>query len=116
MPLQLEALPALYGDSLLLHYGTKADPRLIIIDGGPKTVYANSLRPRLAEIKESRSPNDPLPVRLVMVSHIDEDHIKGILDLAAELDDAQGQRLVAVQELWHNAFTDILGDEDDKFL
>jgi hypothetical protein len=116
MPLQLEALPALYGDSLLLHYGTKAKPGLIIIDGGPKTVYANSLRPRLAEIKASRSPDEPLPVRLVMVSHIDEDHIKGILDLAAELDDAQGQRLVAVQELWHNAFTDILGDEDDKFL
>jgi hypothetical protein len=116
MPLQLEALPALYGDSLLLHYGTKADPGLIIVDGGPKTVYANSLRPRLEEIKKSRSPNDPLPVRLVMVSHIDEDHIKGILDLAAELDEAVGEKLVAVQELWHNAFTDILGDDDDNYL
>ncbi|MEA2490177.1 MAG: hypothetical protein QOH21_1969, partial [Acidobacteriota bacterium] len=116
MPLQLEALPALYGDSLLLHYGTKADPQLIIIDGGPKTVYANSLRPRLEEIKAERSPDEPLPVRLIMVSHIDEDHIKGILDLAAELEDDQDSRLVAVQELWHNAFTDILGDEDDQYL
>jgi beta-lactamase superfamily II metal-dependent hydrolase len=116
MPLQLEALPALYGDSLLLHYGTKTAPGLIIVDGGPKTVYANSLRPRLEEIKKSRSPNEPLPVRLVMVSHIDEDHIKGILDLAAELDEAVGEKLVAVQELWHNAFTDILDDEDDKYL
>jgi beta-lactamase superfamily II metal-dependent hydrolase len=116
MPLQLEALPALYGDALLLHYGTKADPRLIIVDGGPKTVYANSLRPRLEEIRQERSPDGPLPVRLVMVSHIDEDHIKGILDLAAELDEEAGQKLVAVQELWHNAFTDLLGDEDDQYL
>jgi Metallo-beta-lactamase superfamily len=116
MPLQLEALPALYGDSLLLHYGTKAKPGLIIIDGGPKTIYAQHLRPRLQEIKDKRSPKEPLPVRLVMVSHIDEDHIKGILDLAAELDEEQGEKLVAVQELWHNAFTDILGDEDDQYL
>lgn len=116
MPLQLEALPALYGDALLLHYGTKADPGLIIVDGGPKTVYVNALRPRLEEIKAERSPDDPLPVRLIMVSHIDEDHIKGILDLAAELEDAQGPRLVAVQELWHNAFTDLIGDDDDDYL
>jgi len=94
MPLQLEALPALYGDALLLHYGTKAKPGLIMIDGGPKTVYKNSLRPRLIEIKKSRSPNDPLPVRLVMVSHIDEDHIMGIIDLANELDDAAGEKLL----------------------
>jgi len=116
MPLQLEALPALYGDALLLHYGTKAKPGLIIVDGGPKTVYANSLRLRLDDIKKKRSPNDPLPVRLVMVSHIDEDHIMGILDLANELAEAKGEKLVAVDELWHNAFTDIVGDADDKYL
>jgi hypothetical protein len=116
MPLQLEALPALYGDSLLLHYGTKADPGLIVIDGGPKTVYTNTLRPRLAEIKASRSPDEPLPIRLIVVSHIDEDHIKGILDLAAELDEGQGEPLVAVQELWHNSFTGLLGDAAAIFL
>ena len=111
--MQLEALPALYGDALLLHYGNDG---LIMIDGGPKTVWTNTLRPRLKEIKDGRSPNDPLPVRLVMVSHIDEDHIKGILDLAAELDEGKGEPIVAVQELWHNAFTDIAGDEYDVYL
>jgi hypothetical protein len=116
MALQLEALPALHGDALLLHYGTKTSPQLIIVDGGPSTVYKNALRPRLEEIKASRSPDESLPVRLIMVSHIDADHITGILDLAAELDDTQGEKLVAVQELWHNAFTDVLGDETDKFL
>ena len=116
MPLKLEALPAQHGDSLLLHYGPENDPQIIIIDGGPKGVYASSLRPRLAELKEERSPDDPMPVRLVMVSHIDEDHILGILNLCDELSDESGQRLIAVQELWHNAFTDIVGDEDDLYL
>jgi len=116
MPLQLEALPAQHGDSLLLHYGPETDPQIIIIDGGPKGVYESSLRPRLAELKEERSPDDPMPVRLVMVSHIDEDHIFGILKLCDELSDAPGQRLIAVQELWHNAFTDVVGDEDDEYL
>lgn len=116
MPLQLEALPAQHGDSLLLHYGPDDDPQIIIIDGGPKGVYASSLRPRLKELKDERSPDDPMPVRLVMVSHIDEDHILGILNLCDELSDAAGQRLIAVQELWHNAFTDVVGDEDDQYL
>jgi hypothetical protein len=116
MPLRLEALPAQHGDSLLLHYGPENDPQIIIIDGGPKGVYASSLRPRLVELKEERSPDDPMPVRLVMVSHIDEDHILGILNLCDELSDESGQRLIAVQELWHNAFTDIVGDEDDLYL
>ncbi|MCU1244794.1 MAG: hypothetical protein JWN02_704 [Acidobacteria bacterium] len=116
MALTLEALPALHGDSLLLHFGTKAKPQLIIVDGGPSGVYNKSMRPRLEEIKAQRSPDDPLPVRLIMVSHIDDDHIRGILDLADDLDNTAGQKLVAVQELWHNAFTDVFGDEDDQFL
>ena len=116
MPLQLEALPAQHGDSLLLHYGPENDPQIIIIDGGPKGVYVSSLRPRLEELKDERSPEDPMPVRLVMVSHIDEDHILGILNLCDELSDESGQRLIAVQELWHNSFTDIVGDEDDEYL
>ena len=30
----LEALPARKGDSLILNYGTKAAPKLVVIDGG----------------------------------------------------------------------------------
>jgi glyoxylase-like metal-dependent hydrolase (beta-lactamase superfamily II) len=116
MALTLEALPALHGDSLLLHFGSKGEPQLIIVDGGPAGVYNRSMKPRLDEIKAQCSPDDPLPVRLIMVSHIDDDHIRGILDLADDLDNTAGQKLVAVQELWHNAFTDILGDQDDQFL
>ena len=29
-------------------------------------------------------PDEPLPVDVVMVSHVDDDHIKGILELTSE--------------------------------
>ena len=38
----LEALEAKHGDSLLLHYGTKKSPQLIVIDGGPQDSAAGS--------------------------------------------------------------------------
>src|SRR6185503_13237830 len=73
----LEALHAKHGDSLLLHYGKPGAPNLIVIDGGPAGVYKTSLRPRLTELKQSRSADAPLTIRMMMVSHLDDDHING---------------------------------------
>ena len=75
----LEALDAGKGDALLLHFGTIATPELIVIDGGPSGVYRRVLKPRLEELRASRGENDRLTIRLAMVSHIDDDHINGIL-------------------------------------
>ncbi|HEV7374231.1 MAG TPA: hypothetical protein VGN95_05915 [Pyrinomonadaceae bacterium] len=111
----LEALQAKHGDSLLLHYGTKTAPKLIVIDGGPQGVFDTSLRPRLEEIKKKRSPQKPLPIRLMMVSHIDDDHIRGILDLTDALIEQQDNNeslLCNITTLWHNSFDDILGNNE----
>jgi len=105
----LEALEAQYGDALLLHYGTTAAPRLIIIDGGPPGVYGNRMAPRLKELADARSGGDKLPVQLVVVSHIDSDHVRGIVELtkAAIKDEDNGDRpLVTINALWHNSFED----------
>ena len=111
MPFSLEALEAKKGDALLLHYGKDADPKLIVIDGGPAGVYAGSLKPRLDEIKKERSPHDPLAIRLVMVSHIDDDHINGILQMVKKLADLKEQNKPLpydITTLWHNSFDDLL--------
>lgn len=111
----LEALQAKHGDSLLLHYGTKDSPELVIIDGGPGGVFDISLRPRLEQIKKKRSPDAPLPVNMMMVSHIDDDHINGILeltDLLIEQRDQQEQLLCDITTLWHNSFDEILGNDE----
>ena len=108
----LEALQAKHGDSLLLHYGAKTNPQLIVIDGGPPAVFDMSLRPRLEQLQGKRCPSGSLPVRLMMVSHIDDDHIGGILNLTdalIEQDDGPGPKLCDITTLWHNSFEDMLG-------
>jgi hypothetical protein len=105
----LEALEAKQGDALLLHYGTPQNPQLIVIDGGPAGVYAASLSKRLAALKNSRSPGGPLPIRMVMVSHIDDDHINGILQWFGVVA-GQNPRSCKISTLWHNSFDDILGN------
>lgn len=116
----LEALEAKEGDSLLLHWGDPADPRLIVIDGGPSGVYDASLRPRLAELREAQDdPDDPLFVEQLMVSHIDGDHIVGVLGLTQDLIDADVAGTpppVSIATLWHNSFDDIVGNHGADLL
>lgn len=110
----LEALQAKHGDCLLMHYGPDDDPSMMLIDGGPDTVYRQALLPRLAEIREQRAFGAPLPLSLMMVSHIDDDHINGLLDLTdALIDDLDNERprRVAIDALWHNSFDDIIGNQ-----
>jgi beta-lactamase superfamily II metal-dependent hydrolase len=107
--LTLEALQAAHGDSLILHYGTRTEPRFIVIDGGPKGIFKASLAPRLKQIQAARG-GGVLEIRMLMVSHIDEDHITGILDLTRmlrDLKDNQAQLPYEILTLWHNSFDDI---------
>jgi hypothetical protein len=120
MILTLEPLPAKEGDCLLLHWGTKAAPRLAVIDGGPGRVYEESLKPRLDKIRTKRKL-DRLPIDLVMISHVDNDHIVGIkkffrkLKSEIEKNTPANKRPFKVDRLWHNTFNDILGDGIDSY-
>jgi hypothetical protein len=106
----LEALEARHGDALLLHYGSIRQPQVIVIDGGPKGVYTRTLKPRLDALRASRTPDGALPIRMVMVSHIDEDHVEGIIQLTKELLQDRGDGApasYAITALWHNSFDDV---------
>jgi hypothetical protein len=109
----LEALEARHGDCLILHLGDAANPCLCLIDGGPATVFGHTLGPRLETLRGA--VGDPqLTLDLVMVSHVDDDHIHGILDLTDGLiDDADDQKDLAysAKRLWHNAFEEITGGD-----
>ncbi|HEX8129076.1 MAG TPA: hypothetical protein VF527_08250, partial [Pyrinomonadaceae bacterium] len=111
MLFSLDVIRARKGDCMILHYGSKDDPRLVLIDGGPKKVYAPHLKPRLEKIKEARGleNNDPLPIDLLMVSHVDDDHIQGILDLTRDLIQDNPQ-FAQVSGFWHNSFENIIGN------
>jgi beta-lactamase superfamily II metal-dependent hydrolase len=121
MILSLDVRRARKGDCLILHYGTKEDPGVVLIDGGPSQVYTPQLKPRLAQIRNARglAADDPLPVNLMMVSHIDDDHINGILELTKELVTATDQKQplpLKIRNLWHNSFDDIIGNSPKELL
>jgi hypothetical protein len=112
----LEVVRARKGDCLLLHYGTKEQPRLGLIDGGPSGVYEPFLRPRLEALRNERGlgETEGLPLDFLMLSHIDDDHVHGLLQLTQELVEAQDthqRQFARVLDLWHNSFDDIIGND-----
>lgn len=117
----LEAVFAKKGDALILHYGSWEKPRWILIDGGPGGVYRQFLRPRLEQIREDFEidASEAIPFEMVMVSHIDDDHINGILQLFDDQEEAidrRKQRPYRIGTLWHNSFDDILGNEEEEIV
>lgn len=112
MRFSLDVRRARKGDCLLLHHGTRSEPSLVLIDGGPANVYKPHLRPRLQAIKAARGigSGEPLPIDVMMVSHVDDDHIRGILDFTRELKEAGGVPFARVSSLWHNSFDEIIGN------
>lgn len=101
--LTLKVIQAKYGDCLLLIFGQKENPKYLLIDGGPAGVYHDHLRGELAKIKASGGK-----LELMVLSHVDGDHIVGLLDLTEELKEnaADGEEpVIEIKELWMNSFS-----------
>jgi len=109
--LRVEALRAKKGDCLLLFHGNPDSPRINLVDGGPGGVWEESLRPRLTRLRDER-PNERLSIGLLMVSHVDDDHINGLIQLTETLKRQQGieDLFLDVEVLWHNSFDDLFGE------
>ena len=90
---ELTMLKASEGDCLLLSYGDAGALKHILIDGGRSGDYPR-LRNRLEALnRASRS------LELLVVSHIDADHIDGIVCL---LQDPKPP--IGIKEIWFNGF------------
>jgi beta-lactamase superfamily II metal-dependent hydrolase len=107
--LKLHVVQARYGDALILEYGTPSAPRYLLVDGGPNDVYEQYLQGVLETIRDDGGELD-----LVVLSHVDRDHVTGLLDLTTDL---QWQRVreipetISIGELWHNTFSQTVGSE-----
>jgi beta-lactamase superfamily II metal-dependent hydrolase len=112
--LKLHLVQADHGDCLILEHGKSSSPRYILIDGGPSNVYKTHLRGKLREIKAGGGKLD-----LAILSHVDDDHIVGLLDLMTELRQqrkAGVAETIAIEALWHNTFSQNVGrDIGDRF-
>jgi hypothetical protein len=100
---KLHVIQAEFGDSMLIEYGSIQSPKFFLIDGGPPDVYDNFLRSELENIVGAGGTLD-----VVAITHVDNDHIKGILDFLAELKsqtDNGEQHFLQVKDLWLNSFS-----------
>jgi beta-lactamase superfamily II metal-dependent hydrolase len=99
----IEMLPAGHGDALLVEYGDTQPPHRILIDGGTPGVYKAVAR----RLKELADAEGPLHFELLVITHIDDDHIGGVLALL-EKDEID----VTFDDIWFNGYGHLRKDED----
>jgi hypothetical protein len=111
----LRAVQSEFGDCLLVEFGSAGHPRYLLVDGGPSGTYAAHLEGELQKIGAAGGKLD-----LAVLSHVDNDHIAGLLDLLTQLRDQRANNqpeTIAVDGLWHNSFSraiDSTGDIESR--
>ena len=114
--ISVEMLPAGHGDSLLVHYGDVENPSRMLIDGGPYYSYKRVMH-RLLQI-----PKEDRHFELLVITHIDADHIDGIIRLLRE---DLGELGFVFDDIWFNgtdqldatvAADDALGAKEGEYL
>ena len=118
--MRLEAFHAADGDCLLL---TSADGHHLLVDGGRSGTFSENTQPRLQELRAAGARLD-----IVLVSHVDADHITGILSLLRDVGDwevfdyqrgeganpdfpePKAPRPPEVRALWHNSWHAQVGE------
>lgn len=132
-----EAIDAGHGDAILIRYqGTLGFERILLIDAGPDSTgghngasykpLTKSVLPRLLEIKAERDAKSAdedikagepqLTLDLVVCTHVHDDHIDGIVRLFSGWSNngglPDGAEQITAPRLWHNSFSEIVGDVD----
>jgi len=87
----IELLPAGYGDSLVVEYGTKTSRHQILIDAGPSHFWEGVQAELMRRTKDR--------YEVFVITHVDEDHIGGAISV---LDDPNLKH--RVDDVWFNGF------------
>ncbi|MEJ2456711.1 MAG: hypothetical protein P8Y58_00615 [Novosphingobium sp.] len=107
--MKLEMLPGRKGDCMLIHFGPPDAPKLMLVDGGPAGVWDDDLSHRLRALQEERAPGGKLLIDLLVISHVDDDHINGVIRLLQAIDEEDFP--AEIDEIWHNSFDEVLGND-----
>lgn len=107
----IEMLPARHGDCLWIEYGDENGTNRVLIDGGPVGTFKDLSR-RIDQV-----PAREKSFELVVLSHVDADHIEGLVRLFAEK-----PLRMTVNSVWFNGWRQIdldyrlLGPVQGEFL
>ncbi len=115
---EIDVLGSKHGDCLVVNFGDSQAPKRILIDGGPPGVYRRFLRPYLRALKAQAGGHEPPEFELAMVSHIDQDHIKGLLELTDEMIEEEDsfRDPARIKRFWFNSFPDLTGGSETAAL
>lgn len=92
--------PAKFGDSFLLNLKDENEKSFnILIDGGFKSTFRDYLKKDLSTLNSQNQVLD-----LLIVTHIDIDHINGCIALLEDNNSSENPNLVKVNEIWHNSY------------
>lgn len=107
--LAIEMLPAGHGDALVVEYGTRSSTHRVLIDAGTFHTW-DAVRARLLSMADRT-------YEAFVVTHVDEDHVGGAVQLLADPDLRH-----RVDHVWFNGFVhsrrggDVLGPVDGERL
>ena len=95
--IEIIMFPAKSGDCILIRYLKEGFN--VLIDGGFSCTYNQYLKPYLIKIAKNGAR-----LNLIIVTHIDRDHINGIKQFLMDNGSANNPKVIRVDEIWFNGF------------
>src|SRR5690606_23173118 len=92
--LRIRMLPALHGDCLWIEYGSGRRVRRVLVDGGPIGAWG------ALEAQVASMPAGDRRIELVVLTHVDTDHVDGLVRLFAEAP----PWTFTVRDVWFNGW------------
>src|SRR5262245_26387308 len=93
---RIEMLPARHGDCLWVEYGKENEVNRLLIDGGPSSTY------EFIERRIKQMPQGDKVFELIVLTHVDADHVEGLVRLFAE-----NPLPFLVDQVWFNGWRQI---------
>lgn len=93
MSINILSFKAENGDAFLIKFDNNQN---ILIDMGMPKSYENEIRQELIKLKKAEQKID-----LLIISHIDEDHIGGAIKF---LEENKNNEIIEISEIWHNSY------------
>lgn len=100
--MKITIFPACNGDSFLL----EAKTSIILIDGGYVDTYKKFIKPKFIELSEVEKIKKTFHI---IVTHIDSDHISGIIKF---IEENKFNELIELENVWHNSFQHLNNFDD----
>ncbi|APZ93215.1 hypothetical protein Fuma_02832 [Fuerstiella marisgermanici] len=98
MTITIRMFPAGNGDSFLVT-GSQDNAFAILIDGGYSATFREHIHPHLKTLSSYECALD-----LVVATHIDADHISGLISLLRQNEIADLLTPIPIRNIWHNGF------------